>query len=305
MSAALTALPTVYLLIALGYVFRRTGTVDLAYWAAAEKLSYFVFMPALLIYSLARVDFMALALGPMALAIFLTLLAMAALILAVRPLLKVSGPTFTSIFQGAARINGIVGLAAAAALFGDTGLAMSAIVMVAFIPASNILTVSVMARYGDGQTAGLGGTLRSMGRNPMILAVGAGMALNFSNLGLPFGTDIALKTLGQAALPIGLLAVGAGLEFGAARRAGRSVLAVSVVKLTLMPALAWLLCDALGVTGQARVLTILFMGLPGSMSSYILARHMGGDAPFSAAAITVSHLLAAASLPLLLFLIGG
>ncbi|MHA1570060.1 MAG: AEC family transporter [Alphaproteobacteria bacterium] len=304
MTAALTALPAIYVLIALGYAFRQTSYVGTAFWPAAEKLCHFVFIPALIVNALALVDFSKLNLGPMASVIVACLLAMAALTLMARPLLPVGGPTFSSIFQGTTRINGIVGIAASAALYGEYGLALAAIVMVFFIPLANLMTVIVMVRFGDSGATGVRGAVVSVFTNPMILAVGAGVALNVTGIGLPYGADVVMGTLGRAALPIGLLAAGAGLEFGAARKAGSYVIGVTVAKLVLMPALAWLLCMELGVTGAARTVTVLFLALPCSVNSYVLARQMGGDAPFMAAAVTVTNLAAAASLPLALLLVG-
>jgi len=304
MSAALAALPAVYALIALGHIFRRTKYVGDAFWPAAEKLSHFVFIPALLVNALAQVDFAKMDLGPMASVIVASLLAMAALTLLARPLLPVEGPTFTSIFQSTTRINGIVGIAASAALYGDHGLALSAIVMVSFIPLANLMNVIVLVRFGGGGASGIRGAVISIFTNPMILAVAAGVALNLSGVGLPFGTDVIMGTLGRAALPIGLLAAGAGLELRAARRAGPYVVGVSMAKLALMPALAWFLCDWFGVAGPTRTVTILFLALPCSANAYVLARQMGGDAPFMAAAITATHIAAAASLPIALSLVG-
>ena len=69
---------------------------------------------------------------------------MSLLCLALRPLLaraSVDGPAFTSIFQGATRWQTYVALAVSGNLFGDLGLALASVAMVAIIPLVNVFSV--------------------------------------------------------------------------------------------------------------------------------------------------------------------
>ncbi|MEM9209614.1 MAG: AEC family transporter, partial [Pseudomonadota bacterium] len=52
MNGIVPALLPVMLLIALGFLLRRSGLVAEAAWAGLEKVAYYVFFPALLIYNL-------------------------------------------------------------------------------------------------------------------------------------------------------------------------------------------------------------------------------------------------------------
>jgi malonate transporter len=56
--------------------------------------------------------------------------------------------------------------------------------------------------------------------NPLILACLIGIGLNVSGIGLPWGSAAVLEILARAALPLGLLAVGAGLRLDALRQPG-------------------------------------------------------------------------------------
>lgn len=99
-------------------------------------------------------------------------------------------------------------------------------------------------------------------------------------------------------MPIGLLCVGAGLDFQAVRDAGKTVVCASVNKLILLPLACLVCCMALGVEGITRDLSVLYAGLPVSASSYVLARKMGGNAPAMAGIITLTTLVAMMSMPL-------
>jgi len=304
MSAVIPALAPIFLLIVLGYGLRRAGFVPESFWPAAEKMTYYVFFPCLLATTMAGADLDLLAVLPMAAALLGGVLATVALLALVRPVWRVDGPGFTSIVQGGIRPNTYVGLAAADVLFGAEGLALAAIGIAVVVPLVNVVAVSALARFGDGAAGGLRATLRAIVTNPLILAVLLGLALNLTGLPLPPPVGPMAEVLGRAALPVGLLAVGAGLDLPAVGRAGRHVFLASAFKLVVTPGVTAALCLAFGVGGMPLAVAALYNGLPTSASSYVLARQMGGDATMMAGIITATTLAAMATLPLLLMLIG-
>jgi predicted permease len=162
-----------------------------------------------------------------------------------RPLLGLSGPAFTSVFQGLVRWNSFVFLPVVVAVFGERGLETAAVAIGALVPVINVLSVLVLARWGEGQGGGWRLAAKSLGRNPIILSCALGLTLNL--LRVPtFGIDRALDLLGQGALPLGLIVAGAGLNFSVVAARPVTIAAVSVVKLLVLPILMWALCRAFG-----------------------------------------------------------
>jgi hypothetical protein len=100
-----------------------------------------------------------------------------------------------------------------------------------------------------------------------------------------------------------LLAVGAGLDFGAARTSGGCVVSAVALKLAGLPLLTAGFCLLLGVHGLPLTVAVIFNALPAATSSYILARQMGGAPGLVANILTVQTLVAAVTLPLLVFFI--
>jgi predicted permease len=297
MAAILVSLVPIFALVALGAVFRRTGFLAEGFWRPAEKLTYFVLLPPLLVETLASADFAGLPVLGTALAVVLPVLAAAALLRLLRPALAVDDPGFTSVIQGGVRFNVFISFAAAASLHGKAGLAVAAMVAAVLIPVGNTLSIWALAASTGG---GAGRAARALATNPLIIATLIGIALSASGLGLPSAIAPILRMLGSASLPLGLLAVGAGLERAAFRGHARPLAAAIVVKLGLVPALAALVCLLAGVTGIAAPVTILLQATPTAPSSYILARQLGGDAPLMAAILTVQTLASLATLPLVL-----
>jgi predicted permease len=140
--------------------------------------------------------------------------------------------------------------------------------------------------------------VRELTRNPLILATALGLLFNLLGLKLPALVDTTLGRIGSAALPLGLMAVGAGLQLGALREGPRLAAALLAIKHAAMPALAVALVLALGLPSGQQAVVVAFAAMPTASSAYVLAVRMGGHGPFTAGLVTVSTLLGMASLPL-------
>lgn len=298
----LAALAPVFAIILLGYALKRFGFPGDEFWPAAERATYYLFFPALLFGNLARGDFGNLAAAPMALALAAAVILVAGTLLVLRKRLPFDGPGFTSVFQGSIRPNTYVGLAGAAALYGPRGLTLAAMAIVTLIPLVNLLCVPTVSRYGSLGRKGLGASILEVARNPLILSCAAGFV--GGALALPFPRFLfdVVDILARTALPLALLAVGAGLRFGGMASRARGIAISSAAKLAILPLLTLAGLRLLGVSGEPAVIAMLFTALPTSASSYILARQLGGDHVLMAAIITFHTIVSVATLPLLLSL---
>jgi predicted permease len=295
------ALGPIFCLIVLGYGLKRRRFPDAAFWPAAEQLTYFLLFPALLVHRLALADLGDYAIAPFAAVIVAALGLITLLLFLLKPLLSVDGPAFSSIYQGSIRFNTYVGLAAASALFHTPGATLAALAIAILIPLINVLCVAVLS-HANGALGGFK-LLNALARNPLILACLLGIALNVSGLGLPLGSSAVLDILARAALPLGLLTVGAGLELQATWSRRRELLLTAVLKLLALPALTAGLSALVGLNRLETAVLVLFAALPGAPSAYILARQLGGDAPLMAAIVTVETAASLLTLPLILVLL--
>ncbi|NQU60753.1 MAG: AEC family transporter [Rhodospirillales bacterium] len=313
MSGTLSALAPVFGLIVLGYLLKSRGGFTEAFWDPAERMTFYILFPALLVTKIGGAEAVGVGLLPMAAAMAAATLIVALFISFFRSGLQksgIDGPGFTSIFQGAIRPNTFIGMAAAYALFGDLGLTLAAAAIIAVIPLVNILSLTALYRWaGAGpaepkQRRGWGDAMVPAFKNPIILACLFGAALNMTGLGLPPVVGPMLKIIGSAALPLGLMAVGAGLDLGAARKVRGPIAGAAVLKLAVMPALTYAICRVFDVTGSALTVAVLFMALPVASASYVMARQLGGDGALMAGIITVTTIAAALTLPVTIFLVG-
>lgn len=307
MQSVLFSLIPVFLIILLGFLLKRSSIFDEAAWRGLENLCYYVLFPVLLVKTLATAQMGSSEVIQYVAALLFTVLGMSSLLLLSYPLLKrsavVSPAAFTSIFQGTIRWHGFVALSIVGLLLGDQGVSYIAIAMGVIIPPINILCVSVLARMGSGKHD-LAAVLRKLARNPFIIACAVGAALNLAKIGLPQPFFSVLDILGGGALGLGLLTVGAGLRIGRISAQKGLVFAGTILRLLGMPLLMFSATWLFGVEGLPRTVAVIAAAVPTAAASYVLARQMGGDAPLMANLTTAQVLLAALTLPLMIWLTG-
>ena len=302
MRAVLAALAPVFVLIVGGFLLRRLLLREDAHWRRIEWLVYYVLFPALFVGTLAQADFRAIPAGTVGLTLSTAVLLISLVCLALRPLLTarlgVDGPAFTSLFQGATRWQTSVALAVAAALFGNAGLALAAVGVVAMTPLLNVMNVWILARYAGPEAPDWRSVAGVIAKNPFIWGTVVGLAINAAAIPIPRAMNEILSALSRTALIAGLITVGAGLRL-ATLTPLRSITWISTaLKLLVMPAAAIGLGALLGMRGIDLAVIACCTSVPSTSSAYVLARQMGGDAPLMAEIITVQTLLAIVTMPI-------
>ncbi|WP_448031451.1 AEC family transporter [Bradyrhizobium liaoningense] len=301
MPVVVAALLPVFILIVLGVVLKHSLMRLDTQWHGLEQLTYFVLFPMLLIQTLVKADLSRVPVAGVGGALLLSALAMSLLCLALRPALSrlgIDGPAFTSIFQGATRWQTFVALSIAANMFGDLGLALASVAMVAIIPLVNVFSVAVLAHYTAKEKRSPRAIAMTVIRNPLIWACVIGLAINLMHLPLPRIWHEVADALSRSSLAIGLLVTGAGLHLKGLLRPSLGAAIGVGLKLVLMPALALGLATWFGITGNSLAIVAICASVPTSPSAYVLARQMGGDAPLLAQIITLQTILAAITMPI-------
>ncbi|MYZ46687.1 AEC family transporter [Propylenella binzhouense] len=302
MIAALQALLPILIVTAVGWVLARSEIVTPAGWIGFEAVTYHVFFPSIVVLNLAEADFGALPFATLGASLAASVLTMTALCFGLKRWfsgpLRLDGPRFTSVLQGATRWNTFIALAMAASLYGPEGVALTAVAIVAMIPLLNFINVSALSAYASGAPLSARRFARDLALNPYIWSSALGVAINLVGLELPVAVSAALRMMGEAALAAGILAVGAGLDLSSLRRPGPALTMSSVLRLAGMPLLAALYCRLFDVGGTALGVAIVATAVPTASGAYLLARRMGGDARLMAEIITLQTVLCAVTLPM-------
>ncbi|HET8693494.1 MAG TPA: AEC family transporter [Aquabacterium sp.] len=280
-----------FLLIVCGFVLCRYTTFQRPVWEVVERLVYHLLFPALLFASIVKSPLRPGDAAHLALGGVLVVGTGIGLVYTLHWWPGVNTRMLASGAQIAFRFNSYIALALAQRLAGASGVAWIAILIALCVPLCNAGAVWFLARHG-GQDS-----WKEMIRNPLILSTLSGLFIQISGIPLPEWLTGTVGRIGQAALPMGLLAVGAGLRLGGLATAPYLATTLLAIRHALLPALAIGLGMVLGLPSQQKMILLAFASLPTASSAYVLAVRMGGHGPFVAGLITVSTLLGMATVP--------
>ena len=304
LQTALSIMP-IFVLLVLGYTLRRGGIPSAEFWQQNDRLVYWILMPALLFQNTSTTDFSAMPVGAFGLVLVGALVAALAFGFFVPVLMGVPRPSASSVLQGATRHNTFIALAVSERLFGAEGLATAALASAILIPVTNFSAVTIMVAMLSGVRGArlIPAILNDVARNPFLLAVVVGLAVNpLIDNEIPVLHDVT-AILGAAALPVMLLSVGASLKLRGLAGNARPVAISTIGKLAVFPLAILALATLTGLDGLELSIAMIFGAAPTASASYTLARQMGGDAPLMAAIITAQTVVAFVTLPLTLALL--
>lgn len=196
--------------------------------------------------------------------------------------------------QVAFRFNSYITLAIIERVAGPAGVALAAVLIGFCVPMFNVAAVWPMARHSG---ANLGATLA---RNPLILATVSALAANLAGVSLPGWVDASASRISAAAIALGLMAAGAGMQFSSLGRAKALAVVVLSIKHLWMPLLALGLARLFGLDTLQTLVLVAFASMPTAPSAYVLAASMGYNGALVGALVTLSTALGALSLGLAL-----
>lgn len=290
-------------IILLGFVLRKVGLPGERFWPAAEKITYYILFPALLVLKIATVETSVNTILPLVAAVLCSFLSISLLLVAWQEWKGGKGPVFTSLFQGTIRFNTYIGLTIILFSIGESGMPAAAVIMATLIPMVNILCIIILLRYGSSTTGGKKLSLfTSILKNPIVVACLVGIFFNIRHIHIITPAANLMAFLGKAALPLGLLCVGAGLNFSVFKSYGGTILSACGLKLLLLPLLMLVYCRIFQINGTAADVALLFAALPGSALSFILAKQLGGDSRVMSGIITGQTCLSILTMPFVLYL---
>ena len=285
-------------LIVIGYLLCRHTALNRPVWQAVEGLVYYFLFPVLLFQSIVRtpLDLQA-ASGLMGagLALGITGIALAYALPHV-PLLGrwIDRRDHAASAQVAFRFNSFIGLALAERLLGAQGLQLIAVLIGVCVPLFNVGAVWPMTRHAQR------GFMGEIVRNPLIIATASGLVANLLGFSIPEFLAPTVTRIGAASIALGLMAAGAGMQFQSLARGKLLGASVLTIRHLLSPVIAWLLARAFRLGAAETTILLTFAALPTASSCYVLAVQMGYRGPYVAGLITLSHIVALASLPLAL-----
>ena len=300
MSAMISTILSVLLLVVVGHLIKMRAFVPVSFWDGLSKICYWILFPGLLFNLTSTASLSAAFILPFCLTLFIAATVMVIYGFLAGRLIGANGPATSSLVQAGLRHNGFLMLAFVQGAFGVAALEIGAIAVAVLVPISNIFAVVIifLLRQGD-QDANLGRAITAeLARNPLIGAIILGGIVNFLSIPVPDFITGAAKILGNAALPMLLLCVGASIRISALRAHSAALVLAVLAKLLVLPVVMMVVGITLGLDKDVLLVLVVLAAVPTATSSFTLAQELGGDAPLMAEIITVQTLVAAIGIPL-------
>ena len=294
-----------FIIIFVGYLLRKTGFAREGFVDELNRLVYFIGLPALLFSESSRIDPHALAGGTAAIA-FPIIVTVTALIgfAATLPLpFHTRGP----VIQAGFRSNlAYLGLPIVSTTLGSEVLGTVAIIIASGVVINTLLSVLVLSLLKpDGENIHPLARLAHTLKNPLLIAIALGLLFAAGGWSLPDVLARPIDLLARMSLPLILLVLGLSLSFSELRRNLPSAGLASLIKLAVMPAVAWGVMAWVFDSSPLVVETVVLMAaMPTAVASQTFARAFEADSSVSASSVSLSTLLAVVTVPVLVVVLG-
>ncbi len=294
----LNATMPIFLTMLLGFVFCRTDLTDEAFMNKANSFVFKVALPVLVFQDLATVDFFEAWDWKFVVFCFLATLISITAVTVLSFFLKdksLQGEFIQASYRSSAAIFGIAFIQN---IYGEAG--MGPLMIVASVPLYNIMAVVVLTvmkpERGKLDGALVGKTLKGIVTNPIIIGIVCGVLWSVLKLPMPVIMEKTVKNVAALATPLGLMAMGASIEFRGARKEVRPALAATLLKLVILAGVFLPVAISLGFRTEKLIAILVMLGSATTVSSYVMARNMGHKGVLTSSVVMFTTLLSAFTL---------
>ncbi|MGH1371599.1 MAG: AEC family transporter [Cellvibrionaceae bacterium] len=282
----------IFLWILCGAIFKSVGLINDRWVGLFSNLVFYVSLPMLMFFSVVRKPLgEVFELGLTLICVAVTLIVYGLSVAWARQ--ASLAPEDATVFQqGALRGNlGIIGISLCLNAYGNDVLVTVSILMALLTIVYNLLSVFV---FVDGLNEGrLSKTvlLRSLGKNPLIVAILLGFPLAIIGIEVPGGVLDFSDRFVALTLPLALISIGASLSFRSVKADFQPLAKVAVLKLLVAPLLGGMACLFLGYRGESLGVVFLLLASPAATASFIMAKAYGANHVLAANVVVFTTLL--------------
>lgn len=295
----------IFLTLLLGYFFRRIGLFDDAFVSRMNKFVFVVPLPVLLFQDIARIDIYEA--WDFRMVVFCFSITSVSIIISVflsrflHPS-DIRGEFIQASYRSSAAIFGIAFIQN---IYGEAG--MGPLMIVASVPLYNIMAVVVLTvmRPERGRVNGalIRKTLHGIITNPIIVGILTGVVWSVLKLPMPVILEKTVKNVAVLATPLGLMAMGASIEFKGAFENMRPVILAVLLKLVILAGVFLPIAVTLGFRTEKLIAILVMLGSATTVSSYVMARNMGHKGVLTSSVVMLTTLLSAFTLTGWLYLL--
>jgi len=291
----------IFAVILVGLLARQKGIMPQAFLQSANRLTYYAAIPAMMLRAIARSDFNKQFDVNLLLGTIIPLVVVYIVAWIVTIIVKIDRRSRGTLIESTMHGNiGYIGFAVVFYFLGSDALAQAGILGGFMMLVHNVLAVIVLQYYSGKPSTpgGIGQTIKKVLGNPIILTAMFGILLSVLKIPLPVIIDRTLGIIGNLALPLALLVIGASLSLQMQTRHLLVMIMASCSKLILLPAVGYWLYLFFDLPRDVYLPGLILLASPVATVVYILASEMRGDPKLAVNVISISTALSAITISL-------
>ncbi len=299
---AFNAVMPLLLLLGIGWAAVRSGITDRAFMNRLNTLNFKLFFPFLMFKNVYGAEPENLPTTALMITGVVSLLVLVALLLILVPRFVKENSRRGTIIQAIFRSNFIIyGIPLTTFVFGEGKASVCGIMVLIMVSMFNVLSVIVLEYYREGGKVRPGPLLLGIVKNPLLQGCAAGLLCYLLGIKLPAFLKEPVFALGSMASTLALVVLGANLQFAELKKNGRTITAVLLTRLLLLPLVMVPLGWLIGLRGVELFLILMIYGTPVATASYPMAQNMGGDGQLAGQLVFVSTVASLGTIFLFIF----
>ena len=262
---------TILVIIAAGAALAHVGVLDRRSQRTLGEIAFFVASPALMVVTISKVHLETAAANLVASTISLGACFVAYVVIARLRWGLDTGSLLLGALSSSYVNAGNLGIAIAAYVVGDiTVVVPTLLVQMLLVQPAALVVLDRITGRGEGVRP----AIRRLVTNPLTVAAVVGLVLATTGWRLPAAVLSPLEMLAGAAIPLMLMSYGAALRLSPPiGRAGHNgeVVVATVLKMAVMPVVAWLVGVALGLDDRVLLGVVITAALPTAQNIFLHA----------------------------------
>jgi len=289
-------------LLGIGFGAVRLKLADRAFMDKLNTFNYKLFFPFLMfnnVYSAKPENMPSVKLmvtGVLSVSLLVVLLVI------IVPKIVKENPRRGVIIQGIFRSNFIIyGIPLTTYVFGTEKSSVCGMMIMIMVSLFNVSAVIVLEMFREGGKIRPKQLVLGVVKNPLLQGCVVGLLFYLLQIRLPSFIASPVSSLASMATTMALVVLGANLRFDELKKNSRTVTAVLVIRLLLLPLVMVTFAYLIGLRGVELFLILMIFGTPVATSSYPMAQNMGGDGQLAGQLVFVSTVASLATIFLFIF----
>ncbi len=302
---SLNATMPIFLVMILGFVFRKIGLLSENLASGINKFVFKVALPTNLFIQLYDVDIFTIWDTKYVIFCFVATLISVLISWGIAHLLRdrsVRGEVVQASYRSSASL---LGMAYIENIYGSASV--GSLMMIGCVPLYNVSAVIILSLMNPNNTGIDGNKIKSsligIIKNPIIWGIIFGFAWSLTGIHFPTIAETTVSYIGRTASPLGLLAMGAMIDFGSIMKQKGPVILSVFMKLVLFVVIFAPVAIWLGFEGEKLIALIIMLGSASTVAGFIMAKNMGHEGNVSAGSAALSTLLSSFTMTLWIWLL--